>query len=150
MNGSNGGPPRSGWPRLMVELLVQDFTASLAFWRDALGFGIAYQRPEQKFAYLEHPNGAQIMICQRSGDWETGPLAFPFGRGVMLQVYVDRLDPVVAAIDGAYWPVHTPLREIWRRVGDRESGSLEIVVQDPDGYLVMLAEDIGLRDYAAG
>ncbi len=148
MTDLSGGPPRSGWPRLMVELLVQDFTASLVFWRDILGFGIAYQRPEQKFAYLEHPNGAQIMICQRSGDRETGALAFPFGRGVMLQVYVDRLDPVVAAIDGAHWPVHTPLRETWRRVGDRESGSLEIIVQDPDGYLIMLAEEIGMRPAA--
>lgn len=141
----DGGPPRSGWPRLMVELLVRDFTASLAFWRDLLGFGIAYQRPEQKFAYLEHADGAQIMICQRSGNWETGPLQRPFGRGVMLQIQVARLDPLVAAIDAAHWPVHTPLRESWRRVGDRESGSLEFFVQDPDGYLVMLAEDIGER-----
>ena len=125
----DGGPPRSGWPRLMVELLVQDFTASLVFWRDLLGFGIAYQRPEEGFVYLEHPDGAQIMLCRRSGDWETGPLAFPFGRGVMLQIYVDRLDPLVAAIDSAHWPLHAPLREIWRRVGDRESGSLELVVQ---------------------
>ncbi len=142
---NDGGPPRSGWPRLMVELLVQDFTASLAFWRDILGFGIAYQRAEQKFAYLEHVDGAQVMICQRNGNWETGPLLRPFGRGVMLQVYVDRLDPLVAAIDAAHWPVHTPLRESWRRVGDRESGSLEFAVQDPDGYLIMLAEAIGER-----
>lgn len=145
MTDIQGSPPRSGWPRLMVELLVQDFTASLVFWRDILGFRIAYQRPEQRFAYLEHKDGAQIMICQRSGGWETGPLERPYGRGVMLQIYVARLDPVVAALDAAHWPVHTPLRESWRRTGDRESGSLEIVVQDPDGYLVMLAEDIGER-----
>ncbi len=142
---NDGGPPRAGWPRLMVELLVQDFTASLVFWRDILGFGIAYQRAEQKFAYLEHVDGAQVMICQRNGNWETGPLLRPFGRGVMLQIYVARLDPLVAAIDAAHWPVHTPLRESWRRVGDRESGSLEFFVQDPDGYLVMLAEAIGER-----
>jgi catechol 2,3-dioxygenase-like lactoylglutathione lyase family enzyme len=139
------GPPRSGWPRLMVELLVQDFAASLAFWRDILGFGIAYQRPEEGFVYLEHPDGAQIMLCLRNGRWETGLLEPPFGRGVMLQVYVDRLDPLVAAIGSAEWPVHTSLREIWRRVGSVESGQRELFVQDPDGYLVMLAEEIGMR-----
>jgi hypothetical protein len=30
-------------------------------------------------------------------------------------------------------------------VGDRENGQREIFVQDPDGYLVMLAEEIGER-----
>jgi len=140
-----GGPPRSGWPRLMVELLVQDFAASLVFWCDILAFGIAYRRPEQGFAYLEHADGAQIMICQRSGNWETGALEPPFGRGVMLQIYVDRLDPILAALKSHNWPIHSPLRECWRRVGTQESGQREIFVQDPDGYLVMLAEEIGLR-----
>ncbi|WP_341915690.1 VOC family protein [Ferrovibrio terrae] len=140
-----GGPPRSGWPRLMVELLVQDFTISLSFWRDVLGFGIAYQRPVERFVYLEHPDGAQIMLCQRHGQWETGPLQRPYGRGLMLQVYVRRLDPVIAALTAMDWPIHTGLRETWRRVGDRESGQLEVFVQDPDGYLLMVAEEIGER-----
>lgn len=143
-----GAPPRSGWPRLMVELLVQDCTASLGFWRDILGFGIAYQRPAEGFVYLEHPDGAQIMLCQRHGQWETGPLQRPYGRGLMLQVYVNRLDPVIAALTAIDWPIHTGLREIWRRVGDRDSGQLEIFVQDPDGYLVMVAEEIGERPAA--
>jgi catechol 2,3-dioxygenase-like lactoylglutathione lyase family enzyme len=145
MTPDDGAPPRSGWPRLMVELLVRDFAASLAFWRDILGFAIAYQRPEDGFVYLEHADGAQIMLCRRNGKWETGLLEPPFGRGIMLQVYVDRLDPVIAAVAAARWPVHTPLRETWRRVGRQESGQREFFVQDPDGYLVMLAEEIGLR-----
>jgi catechol 2,3-dioxygenase-like lactoylglutathione lyase family enzyme len=142
------GPPRNGWARLVVELLVQDFAASLDFWRDTLGFGIAYQRPEQPFAYLEHDSGAQLMICQRSGNWETGPLEPPYGRGVILQVCVLRLDPILAKLAAVQWPVHTGLREAWRRTGSQEFGQREIVVQDPDGYLVMLAEEIGQRPAA--
>jgi hypothetical protein len=60
-----GSPPKTGWAKLVTELLVSDIAASLAFWRDRLGFEIAYQRPERAFAYLERPEGAQIMLCQR-------------------------------------------------------------------------------------
>jgi catechol 2,3-dioxygenase-like lactoylglutathione lyase family enzyme len=83
-----GAPPKTGWAKLVPELLVSDIVASLEFWRDRLGFAIAYQRPEPAFAYLERPEGAQIMLCQRSGNWETAPLEPPYGRGAMFQVYV--------------------------------------------------------------
>jgi hypothetical protein len=83
-----GAPPKTGWAKLVPELLVSDIVASLEFWRDRRGFAIAYQRPEPAFAYLERPEGAQIMLCQRSGNWETAPLEPPYGRGAMFQVYV--------------------------------------------------------------
>jgi hypothetical protein len=40
-----GAPPRSGWAKLVPELLVSDIGASIEFWCDRLGFAIAYQRP---------------------------------------------------------------------------------------------------------
>jgi len=144
-NDTTGQPPKSGWGRLVPELLVEDFAASLAFWRDILGFGIAYARPEQHFAYLERSEGAQVMLCQRSGNWETAALEPPFGRGVMFQVYVDDLARVEAAVTGAGVPLHHGPREVWRRTGDRQSGQREIFVLDPNGYLVMMAERIGER-----
>jgi catechol 2,3-dioxygenase-like lactoylglutathione lyase family enzyme len=140
-----GKPPRGGWAGLAPELLVSDIATSLAFWRDALGFSIAYQRPEQKFVYLERPEGAQVMLCQRSGNWETGPLEPPFGRGVMLQLFVGEIGSAMTALAALGWPIHTGPRDVWRRYGDREGGKREIVVQDPDGYLVMLAESLGER-----
>jgi catechol 2,3-dioxygenase-like lactoylglutathione lyase family enzyme len=140
-----GAPPRSGWAPMVPELLVQDFGVSLSFWLGVLGFEIAYQRPEQMFAYIERPDGAQIMLCQRAGNWETGPLERPFGRGAMFQVYVERLIDVEAAIANAGVALHHGPREVWRRTGDRESGQREIFVLDPDGYLIMMAERIGER-----
>jgi len=74
-----GAPPRSGWARMVVELHVNNLRASLSFWRDVLGFEIAFERSEERFAYLEHPEGHQIMLCQRHGRFETGPLDFPLG-----------------------------------------------------------------------
>ncbi len=140
-----GRPPKSGWAKLVCELLVEDIDTSLQFWRDQLGFSIAYQRPEQKFVYLECENGAQIMLCERSGKWETAELEPPFGRGVMFQIFVDQLATIVDALTGSHWPLVEGPREVWRRWGDREGGKREIVVQDPDGYLIMVAEDLGER-----
>jgi catechol 2,3-dioxygenase-like lactoylglutathione lyase family enzyme len=143
--GTHGAPPRTSWAKLVCEQLVEDIETSLGFWTKMLGFEIAYQRPEQGFAYLERPEGAQIMLCQRSGNWETAPLRRPFGRGVMFQIYVESIAKVLSTLSDAAWPLHAGPREVWRRYGDREGGKREIFVQDPDGYLIMIAEDLGER-----
>jgi len=144
-----GAPLKSGWAKFVCELHVNDVVASLAFWRDVLGFAIAYRRAEEGFFYLEHPQGHQIMLCQRHGRFETGVLERPFGRGAMLQLYFSSIDSMLAAIAARRWPIYLGPREVWRRVGDRESGQREVFIQDPDGYLLMLAEEIGDRDIGA-
>ena len=145
VNDGLGAPPKSGWARMAPELFVDSIEKSLAFWRDLLGFRIAYQRPDDPFVYLERPEGAQIMLCERYGEWETGPFERPYGRGVMLQVSVDDLDTVLATVVSRGWPIYRGLREVWRRLGDREGGQREFFLQDPDGYLIMIAEKIGER-----
>jgi catechol 2,3-dioxygenase-like lactoylglutathione lyase family enzyme len=144
-----GGPPKSGWAKLAPELLVSDIEASLGFWRGILGFETAYKRPEQKFVYLEHPEGHQIMLCQRHGGWETGPLEHPFGRGAMFQLYFETIEPALAAVSARNWPIYHELREVWRRAGDQETGQREFFLQDTDGYLVMVAQNLGERPISA-
>jgi catechol 2,3-dioxygenase-like lactoylglutathione lyase family enzyme len=139
------GRPPEIWASLMPEIMVSDFDRSLAFWTGVLGFAAAYDRPAQKFVYLERPEGGQMMLYQRDGAWETGPLAPPYGRGVVLQVYVADLAPVEAAVRAAGLAFYEEPRERWRDWGDREGGQREFLVQDPDGYLVMVAERIGER-----
>ena len=51
--------------KLVPELLVTNLDSSLAFWVSHLGFKVAYQRPEDGFAYLDL-NGAQVMLEQYS------------------------------------------------------------------------------------
>lgn len=145
MTSDLGAPPQGEWAKLVPELLVSDLELSVAFWNDLLGFRVAYQRPDEKFAYLERLDGAQIMLHQRCGVWETGPLEPPFGRGAMFQIYVERLEPVIQALAGKAYPIHAGPREVWRRHGDREGGQREVFVLDPDGYLVMVAETLGSR-----
>ena len=145
MTDTFGAPPRHGWARMVPELHVTDLATSLGFWRDFLGFAIAYQRPAERFAYLEHADGAQVMLCQRNGRFETGPMQHPLGQGAMFQVYADTIEPMLTALAAAGWPIYLGPREVWRRTGDQESGQREVFVQDPDGHLLMLAAAIGTR-----
>jgi catechol 2,3-dioxygenase-like lactoylglutathione lyase family enzyme len=140
-----GAPPRSGWARMVVELHVNNLWASLSFWRDVLGFETAFERSEERFAYLEHPEGHQIMLCQRHGRFETGPLDSPLGQGAIFQIYFGSIEPVLSALGASNWPIYLGPREAWRRTGDCESGQREVFVQDPDGYLLMVAENMGRR-----
>jgi len=142
---ANGAPPRTGWARMVVELHVNDLAESLSFWRDVLGFGTAFERAEERFVYLEHAQGHQIMLCQRHGRFETGALDHPLGQGAMLQIYLDDIAPVLQALTARNWAIYLGPREVWRRTGDRESGQREVFVQDPDGYLIMVAHNIGER-----
>ncbi len=97
MTSEHGAPPKSGWAKMVSELHVESLDASLAFWHDILGFEIAYQRPTERFAYLEHPEGHQVMLCEKNGRFETGPLDPPLGRGVMFQLYFASIDRPLAA-----------------------------------------------------
>ena len=145
----NGRPPATGWQVLVCELHVADIGASRNFWCGVLGFAVAFDRPDDRFLYLERRladgRGAQIMLCQRNGRWETGPMAYPLGQGMMFQIEVDDLAAIRQALAAMDWPLHTDLRDAWRRTGDRECGQRELFVQDPDGYLLMLNENLGER-----
>jgi catechol 2,3-dioxygenase-like lactoylglutathione lyase family enzyme len=149
MRDEMGGPPKSGWASMVCELCVNELEASLAFWCGMLGFEIAYQRRVERFVYLEHPDGPQVMLCQRNGRFETGRLDYPLGQGAMLQVYIQKLDPVLDALAVRGWPIYLGPRIVWRQVGSLESGQREIFVQDPDGYLIMVAEGVGKRPLPA-
>ena len=63
----------------------------------------------------------------------------------MFQVYVASLDAVQRSLEAADWPLYSGPREVWREVGDRQVGQREIFVLDPDGYLVMVAQDLDER-----
>ncbi len=79
------------------ELMVTNLQASLVFWVSCLGFNVAYQRPEDGFAYLDL-NGAQVMLEQiepDAGQWLTADLSKPFGRGVNLQIDVEAVAPII-------------------------------------------------------
>ena len=139
-----GQAPAAGFAAMVPELSVSDIGASLAFWCGLLGFEVAYDRPAARFAYLVR-GAVQVMLCELNGRWETGAMERPFGRGINLQMTVDRVGPLMDALAGAGWPLFEGPAEAWYRIGDREGGSLEFLVLDPDGYLLRFAEKLGNR-----
>ena len=145
MSADRNAPPKTGWAKMVTELHVTDLDVSLAFWKDTIGFEIAYRREEEKFVYLEHPEGQQIMLCQRHGRFETGPMQLPLGQGAMFQIYFRDISPILANLGAQNWPIYLGPRQVWRKTGDHESGQQEVFVQEPDGYLLMLAQSIGER-----
>ena len=141
---STGSAPRDGWAAVVPELSVADIGKSLSFWCDLLGFDVAYDRPDARFAYLVREH-LQVMLCERNGRWEVAEMQRPFGRGINLQMTVDRIEPILNSLNGAEWPLYEQPNEAWYRVGDCERGVREFLVQDPDGYLMRFAEVLGTR-----
>ncbi len=139
------GSPPTPWGNLIAEFMVSDYARTLAFWTGPLGFTPAFTRPAQRLACLTRPEGAQVMVYERDGDWETGPMQPPFGRGAVTQIFVENVDEVALAIRAAGLPFYVDPREKWRDWGDRLGGQREFLVQDPDGYLIMVAQRIGTR-----
>jgi hypothetical protein len=141
---SVGALPAGGFAALVPELDVTDIGISLGFWCDLLGFSVAYDRPAAKFAYLER-EGAQLMLCEINGEWLTGRLERPFGRGINFQIETADLSPLLERLAAADYPLFRNVRESWYRVGGSERGSREFLVQDPDGYLLRFSQALGLR-----
>lgn len=134
---------------MVPELIVSDLDSSLDFWVSLLGFEIAYQRPEQRFAYLDL-HGAQVMLEQLDADdhWLTGPLEKPFGRGINLQIDVAAVAPLLERLERHRWPLFRACEEVWYRADAVEVGLRQFLVQDPDGYLLRLAQKLGERPVA--
>ena len=136
---------------LVPELAVSDWRTSRAFYCDLIGFEVVYERPEEGFSFLTLGD-AQLMIDQiglgRTFELAEAPLDRPFGRGVNLQIRVPHVRPVLARLETAAVSLYLPLEEKWYRRDDHEVGNRQFVVTDPDGYLLRLFEDLGMRNFA--
>ena len=136
----------SNEPGLVPELTVTDYEASRRFWCDLVGFSLRYERPEEGFGYLVLGN-AHLMLDQinQGRTWATGALEAPLGRGINLEIQVAPLDAAWERLTQAQWPIFVEPEEKWYRAGDVEIGVRQFLIQDPDGYLVRLQEEIGER-----
>lgn len=144
METSQNRLPTGGFARLVPELDVFDLEQSKAFWCGTLGFKIAYQRPENRFMFIEL-EGSQVMLKQRNGKWETGVLERPLGRGINFQMFVNSLTSLAEALRRANWPLFRDCHDAWYDIAGEERGNRQLLVQDPDGYLLRFAEDLGRR-----
>jgi catechol 2,3-dioxygenase-like lactoylglutathione lyase family enzyme len=130
---------------LIPELSVTDLDKSLDFYTKRLGFKVEYQRPEDRFAFLSLEKN-QLMIEQSNKNWQTERLEHPFGRGLNLQMEVSRVSPLIDSLKKSSITLFDGPKENWYRKENKLLGSKEFLVQDPDGYLLRFAEDLGKKD----
>lgn len=133
---------------LVPEFAVSDWQAARAFYCDILGFEVAYERPEDGFCYLRLGD-AELMIDQIGTGRTFGdghlPDAYPFGKGLNVQIRVVAIKPLLDALNRAGVALYLPPEDRWYRKGKTELGNRQFVVADPDGYLLRFYEDLGER-----
>ena len=120
MHPGRNAPPKAGWAKMVTELRVNDLNASLAFWNGIIGFDIAYNRQEEKFVYLEHPEGQQFMLCQRHGRISDRPYAVATWARNDVSDLLPEYRLVLSNLIDQNWPIYLGPREVWKRTGDRE------------------------------
>jgi catechol 2,3-dioxygenase-like lactoylglutathione lyase family enzyme len=129
---------------LVPELSVSSLFRSRVFYVETLGFKVDYERPADGFIYLSL-QGSQIMIEETNSHWATGELEYPYGRGINFQFSVEDVNTIIISLHANGIQLFRPLTESWYRGGEVLYGQREFLVQDPDGYLLRFAQDIGCK-----
>jgi catechol 2,3-dioxygenase-like lactoylglutathione lyase family enzyme len=129
---------------LKPELYVSNFQKSLDFYTNLLGFKLEYQRINPLFAFLSYQE-SQMMIQQQieNENWYNGIPEYPYGRGVNFQIRTGDVMHIVKNLEKNNYPIIRGIKESWYRENDILHGCLEILVIDPDGYLLRFSQSLG-------
>ena len=119
---------------LIPELSVTNIEKSKEFYL-SLGFKIKYERPENKFCFLELEEN-QIMIEEINDNWNTGTLEYPFGRGINISMSVSKVKELYNNIINKNIKPFKELETHSYRVDEINYEDIEFLIQDPDGYLL--------------
>jgi len=120
-----------------ITMFVADLDASKVFYRDGLGWEIAWEDPQ---SVRFDAGGAFINLLLESestGLVAPAPVAQPgSGQRFMLSIFVENIDAELTALaDRGITPINGPI--------DRPWGMRTACVADPDGYIWELAQQIG-------
>jgi len=126
---------------LIPELSVKDIERSKWFYIEMLGFRLEYERTNDKFAFLSF-NGAQIMIEEINGYWNSGLLEYPFGRGINFQIKVDDIQPIVERLTQNEISLFREPTVSEYKTNETVIKEIEFLVQDPNGYLLRFSQEI--------
>lgn len=135
------------WQKMVPELYVSNFSVSLEFYTNVLGFRVLYTRYDPEFVYLEQ-EALQLMLLQTGKIWLGEPLEPPYGRGVNLQMEVTDVQPIYERLVEHGVTMQRELKDVWRETGEVQTGSREFYVQDPDGYLLRFCQPLGDKPLA--
>lgn len=124
---------------LVPELSVSDINKSKNFYINILGFHLEYERLEDKFAFLSYGE-SQIMLEEINGYWNTGELQYPLGRGINFQIAADDVYKIAYNIKRNNIKLFRDVMESRYECGGELVFQKEILVQDPDGYLLRFSQ----------
>lgn len=128
---------------ILAEFLITDFSKSLNFYVDIIGFKVEYQRENPRFAFLSYKS-SQIMIQELSPkEKEEEKLEYPFGRGINFQIDTNSVEKIINSLTENNYPLKRGIKDSWYKSGDTSYGCREILVNDPDGYLLRFSEELG-------
>jgi uncharacterized glyoxalase superfamily protein PhnB len=137
---------------LTPEFACRNIDVSLPFYTEILGFKILYQREEEGFAMLDYQDAhlmldeirpTQIDNSKRS--WLVGSIDHTLGCGINLQIMSNEVEALYHRVQQSGARVFLPIEEKWYRSGNIELGQRQFIVQDPDGYMLRFAQDLGKR-----
>lgn len=137
------------WNQMIPEFDVFDLKESVHFYVDLVGFQVEYERPENKFVFLQLGE-VQFMLQEiEAGNykWETGKLEYPLGRGINFQIDVTCIDEIYERLKNADYKIFAYMEEHWYRKDDVLLGCKEFLVQDPNGYLLRFSQDLGEKRF---
>lgn len=129
---------------VVPNLIVTDIGSSAAFYREALGFSVVATVPEQGpavFVWLQRDD-VSVFLNSKAGVAEDLPAmaARPVGGTASLFITLDAetpgegIDRLFESLGGRA-PVVMPLK-------NQFYGMREFAVEDPDGYLIIFAQQI--------
>jgi catechol 2,3-dioxygenase-like lactoylglutathione lyase family enzyme len=121
--------------KLIPELSVSNIHVSKKFYIEILNFKLEYERPEDKFAFLSY-NGSQIMIEEVNNNWSVGKLNYPFGRGINFQIETNEIEKISERLKSNSIKIYKDIFKSEYTAGDEIFIEQELLVQDPDGYLL--------------
>lgn len=113
-----------------------------------MGFRVEYTRQNPNFAFLSLENN-QIMIQEISPDekdeYVTGKFEYPLGRGINFQLDIKNVEALNESLKENNYPLRREISDSWYKVKDVLHGHRQILVQDPDGYLLRFSQGIGTK-----
>lgn len=133
--------------KLVPELIASDIKRSLKFYCKVIGFRVEYERSEEGFAFISY-HGSQLMLGQdrfKTSPWRVEPLAHPYGRGMNLSIECPDVTTMARTLKKSGYELRKPIETFWYKSDKELLGESNFLVQDPDGYLLRFAQDLGSK-----
>lgn len=80
------------------------------------------------------------MFEEENGHWKTGPLEYPYGRGINFEMTVSDVEGLYRRVLDAGIEQFRELKTSCYRSGEEDIVQKEFLIQDPDGYLLRFTD----------